>query len=93
MGKESQTQISIIRTPSECFPGDFSGWTTIIDGQIADHLGWDEMLGQIAEYTLTGKIHYRGTTIGDLPNLSSWKAAPKQIAGFHQIITIPGKDL
>lgn len=41
------------------------GYTVIADGRICAHLSWDEMLGQVAALTLTGKAHFRSRTIGE----------------------------
>jgi hypothetical protein len=49
-------------------------FTVIIDGLLSDHLTWDEMLGQVASATLTGKSRYRGLTIGER---SDWWNQPK----------------
>lgn len=47
------------------FVGPGNLFTVIIDGRIYDSLTWDEMLGQVAATTLTGRPHYTGYTIGD----------------------------
>jgi hypothetical protein len=57
-------KISIINNGQERKgPGAGGDYTIIADGTIHDHLCWDEMLGQVASLTLTGKLLVASTQI------------------------------
>jgi len=70
---KSQDRITIFR---EAGPAGI--WIVIINGLIYE-LGWDEMLGQVAAFTLTGKPLFGGFPIGDPTRGRWWQPAPKQL--------------
>lgn len=45
----------------EIYPGHFTkDYRIRANGRVIEGLGWDEMLGTIAAFALTGKLHYGG---------------------------------
>jgi len=64
------------------------GWNVIIDGRIVDSLCWDEMVGTIAQATLTGEIRYGSFPIGDPNRARRWINIPKQITQGKGVFTV-----